>query len=218
MNLMHEATRATREGIKVSQIERIERWVGKNCFFHMSEFNKIGINPRSKWTAYGAPLGIYGFPLNHENFALLSQGKLMFASRRFAHVFRPIDGIKILTNEIDDETFEKYVQLIKYEYTVLEKKMGASEFDDAVKFVIKTSVIKTNAEYLWTIMKELTGSPLKFRNLFLKLGIDAFYDKGDGIIDEGKIRSQAVFFKSSSIEQLDTVEWPVKAYERQSKL
>lgn len=218
MKTLQEATRAAREGIKISQIERIERWVDKGCFFHMSEFNKLGINPRSKWTAYGAPLGIYGFPLNAENLALLSQGKLMFASRNFAHVFRPVDGIKILTSEISDETFQEYVQLIKHEYTVLEKKIGASEFDDAVKFVIKTSVIKTNAEYLWTIMKELTGSPLKFRNLFLKLGIDAFYDKGDGIIDEGKIRAQAVFFKSNSIEQLDTVEWPVKAYKRQLKI
>ena len=56
-------------------------------FFHMSSYDRIGINPKSNFTT---PLGIYAYPLTTTFLEQLMKHNLPFAGERsWIHVFKP---------------------------------------------------------------------------------------------------------------------------------
>jgi hypothetical protein len=203
---LSEITRWKQEKVDFNKLEKLERWVDRGCFFSMTEINKLGINPQSK---YNTPLGIYSYPLNEEYKKRLLNNKLPFAGDKpFVQIFRPITFSNILTLNFGDGKYNEYIDEL---YDMLQKiKPGMTHHELAglIGQAERTARIKTPAGKLWNVTRLLSDeNPVKWRRLFLNFLIDGCYDPGNGIIHPSE-PTQAVFFKTSIIEHLDTIDNP----------
>jgi hypothetical protein len=208
MRFLTEKTRAAKEGVIFDPLERAKRWVGKGCFFHLSDLNKLGINPL---TGYGTPVGIYAYPLDAKFYNDLVRNLLPFAGdRQFVHIFRPASEIVILTSELSKDDYDVYVGLLR-------KKYGDDSFDELVEKAEEGAEVQSPAGMLWNVTRLIAdGNISKWRKVFVSVGVDGFADDGNEIIHENE-PTQAVFFGKYAIEQLDTIEWPTKIHDRESK-
>jgi hypothetical protein len=200
---LSEITRWKREKVEFNPLEKLERWVDKGCFFTMTEINKLGINPHS---TYDTPLGIYSYPLTSKFYALLLKAQLPFANDAdFVQIFRPKSGANVLTLGFNEQKFDELCELVENE---VKGSSGENFYNKVYEKAIETASGKTFSTIFWNLTRLVAKqSPIKWRSLFLSLGIDGVNDPGRGVIHQNE-PEQAVFFNTEAIEHLDTLDNP----------
>lgn len=179
-----------------------------NYFVSMTEIDKLGINPSSK---YNTPLGIYSYPLQYvvDKIQNGSLNRLPFAgNQNFVNVFR-VNGNIIDIGKFSIELYEEYITKLKQ----IIKSTGFSIVEHVFLDIINKSYAyasnKSIGGRFWYIMYELSKTiaenyvpkrkfSIVWNNLFRQLGIDGVVDNGLGIIHRAE-PTQAVFFSMSKI-------------------
>lgn len=182
-----------------------------NYFVSVTEIDKLGINPSSK---YNTPLGVYAYPLQYvvDTIQDGSLNRLPFAgSQNFVNVFKA-NGNIIDISKFSNELYEEYITKLKQ----VVKSTGFSIVEHILLDIINRSYVyasnKSIGGRFWFIMYELSKTvaenyvPKKkfsivWNNLFRKLGVDGVVDHGFGIIHDHE-PTQAVFFSTSNITEV----------------
>jgi hypothetical protein len=200
---LSEITRWKQEKVDFNKLEKLNRWVDKGCFFTMTEINKLGINPHS---TYDTPLGIYSYPLTSEFYDMLLKSELPFAGdAEFVQIFRPKPGANVLTLGFKQQKFDELCKLVEDE---VESWTDEDFYSKAYDKAFKTASGKTFSSIFWNLTRLVASqNPVKWRSLFLSIGIDGVNDPGNGIIHQNE-PEQAVFFNTKAIEHLDTIDNP----------
>lgn len=173
-----------------------------NYFVSMTEIDKLGINPSSK---YNTPLGVYAYPLQYvvDTIQNGSLKRLPFAgSQNFVNVFKA-NGNIIDISKFSIELYDEYI--IKLKQVV--KSIGFSIVEHILLDIINRSYVYASTKSIggrfWFIMYELSKTvaenyvtkkkfSIVWNNLFRQLGVDGVVDNGLGII-HGSEPTQAVF-------------------------
>jgi hypothetical protein len=209
-----ERTRWKQEKVEFDPLANLKRWVDKGCFFSMTHVNKLGINPQSH---YDTPLGIYAYPLNQEFYDMLVLKQLPFQMEApYIQIFIPKPNANIINLDFDEQKFDELYSILKKE---VDGWTGDSKyFENIYKKAVKTAYETEPASIFWNLTRLLANkNPLKWRSLFMSIGIDGFYDPGLSIIHKNE-PSQAVFFKLSALEHLDALVNPVLKNKKPPKL
>lgn len=182
-----------------------------NYFVSMTEIDKLGINPSSK---YNTPLGVYAYPLQYvvDTIQNGSLNRLPFAgSQSFVNVFKATGNI-IDISKFSIELYDEYI--IKLKQVV--KSIGFSIVEHILLDIINRSYVYASTKSIggrfWFIMYELSKTvaenyvtkkkfSIVWNNLFRQLGVDGVVDNGLGII-HGSEPTQAVFFSTSNITDI----------------
>lgn len=142
-------------------------------FFTMTEINKIGINPKSR---YNTPLGIYSYPLTNEYLLKLINNKLPYAGEKpYINVFTISSPTFNLSN-YNESNLNEDVRKCKILYK--DKEFFSSQLNFAFKEADGTNPI----DKFWNLTRVLSETSLKWNVLLRSLGYDNFYDPGTGRI------------------------------------
>lgn len=183
-------------------------------FFHFSDPNKLGINPRSE---FDTPIGIYGYPLKSDSFKEFMHEEIPFATdRQFIHFFRPRrpDRVVVLQSLDDDAALELVKHIAAANRDVIEQHGPNSPWRadrdpwshllNVRNFIDNSSRahVRTPGGRFWFYTWKLADGNAKLWNrLFRRAGITGVVDEVDGIIHENEIE-QAVFFSLRDVELL----------------
>jgi hypothetical protein len=173
----------------------------KNAFVSFTEIEKLGINPNSP---YKTPLGIYAYSLEYvmnEVGSNKPMRNLPFAGHSlFANLFSLKRNILIF-----DDTFDEKQESLIYEKIHNKFPKHEKIINEIISDANKFAKIRTPAGRLWYVVKELVqGHPSKWNKLFRRLGIDAVYDNGNGIIHMSE-PDQLVVFNPREIKNIKRV-------------
>ncbi len=214
---LKESTRADREKVGLrSEWDEIEKYVDKNCFIHLGEINKLGVNPHSQY--YETPLGIYGYPLTQQIYEQLISNKLPnFNQEQYIHIFRARNPGKVLVlQDMDEEDCLNYIN----QFCKLHQMELYSSYEEITKsfhyFHNDTFPGKLFYRSL-RALESLINRPHRWAHSFPKIGIDGIIDMGSGIIYQEE-PTQAIFFSRNAIEQLDTFSNPQFRNKRKIKI
>lgn len=229
-----EARRNPDQNPKVSPVERIKIRVAqapRNTFVSMTAIDKLGINPNSE---YDTPLGIYSYPAEYvAKEGARSLADLPFAGASpYANIFNGRGNIVDVGLMTDAELSTWIHKLSDYFAGLWKQKMASKYAGDAnaawkagadiVNYVIEQSAEMATfgrkpGGRFWYITMHLAdqmkkearvgGSrPSAWNALFRAVGIDGCMDStGVGIIHTAE-RTQAVFFHTGAIANLERVD------------
>lgn len=194
----------------------------KNVFVSFTRLEKLGINPSSKFK--GTPLGIYAYPAEYvvKKAGLTKQLKsptLPFAGDApFANIFSVAGNVLNLA-KVSSSDVDKYlskIQKVLITHTTLKKSQIAYDLEDIVsqsEYEIENA--SSAGARFWYITKLVseqllapalsTSTEVAWNKLFRLLNVAGVVDTGLGII-EPREPTQAVFFSSSVITQLERVD------------
>jgi hypothetical protein len=211
MKFLSEKARWRREKAEFDPLGHVKRWVNKGCYFHMSDLNRLGINPQSK---YDTPLGIYAYPLNDHMYEKMRTKTLPFAEERpYVHIFRPRNPERILNLRLfTQEDYNHWIKWIIDRYGHMH-----DDLEREIKLMANRAFQYTPVSRFWNVTRELTVTAKKWRKLFMDMGFEGVKDPDTGTI-YAEEPEQAVFFSLEFIEHLDTYEKPEFRSEPQKEL
>ena len=170
----------------------------------MTEINKIGINPQSK---YNTPLGVYSYPLTKEYYSKLITNTLPFAgNKQYINLFSISDKTNNLNNynnlEHDLNILKKYYK-DNVHYNKASDNLLDLAFNKIKTHAFSTAFQKNDVSRFWNLTKILSKTPLKWNSLFRQLGYTNFYDPGEKIIHKAE-PTQCVIFDPRIIIPIET--------------
>lgn len=177
-------------------------------FFSMTEVNKLGINPQSK---FNTPFGIYAYPLTPVYFENLKTGHLPFAGDRpYVNIFKLKKApLNLDTFGEDDLHRITMILLTKYRSKIneLSNKKQTPSIGETLSLLFQIGGRAYHpgipASRFWNTTRELSGSPLKWNGLLRELGYQAIYDSGNGIIHNNE-PAQVVVLDPMGFELVST--------------
>lgn len=196
--------------IKLSTVEQLEKYSDDpNVFISFTEIHKIGINPGSK---YRTPNGIYAYPLKQlwgDIKRSTYKMNVPFAGNNpNIFVFKPKYHVK------DLETYSEYdyvkdcnllQKMFKFPLYLQQFQLKFDTFVQLVDYAERTAFRQTYNSAFWNLTRIISDdNPVKWTNIFIKLGYYGFVDYGKGII-HGNEPSQAVFFNATYIKVIDHI-------------
>jgi hypothetical protein len=161
--------------INPESLKELEAMIGPDQepthFFTMTEINKIGINPQSK---YNTPLGIYAYPLTETYYKYLTTGKLPFAGNKpYINIFNLKDDLFNLASYTKSDLTQDLKKL-----EALPEPPNQNLIDEA----FGTSKEKTPISKFWNLTRLMAGSSKNWNVLLRSLGYTNFYDPGQSVI------------------------------------
>ena len=175
----------------------------KNLFVSFTEIEKLGINPRSHYTT---PNAVYAYPATYIRKAIgdtmpAAGSKIPYAAEApYVNIFKMSGNVVNLVNM-------RATDLVKYE-SALRDILGDAVVDDAKTHQLNDTTDSDDGYYtgnipgavLWRLMMAIrAGGASRYKTtsgitaLFIKIGIDAVYDPGKGIIHPNEKVQLAVF-------------------------
>jgi hypothetical protein len=162
--------------INIKALEELKKYIGSDGepthFFTMTEINKVGINPQSR---YNTPLGIYAYPLTSEYYNHLIKASLPFAGNKpYINLFTIKDNL-FNVNDYDRNTLSDDIEKLR---NVVSLDMDTAEkaFKEA-KLHANNSVAK-----FWNLTRIISKDSMGWNALLRKLGYTNFYDPGSSLI------------------------------------
>ena len=187
-----------------------------NLFVSFTTVDKLGINPKSK---YDTPIGIYAYPADYVVNLVGGTGsmsELPFAgSSPYANLFSAKSSSNIIdVGDMNEADLRHYYAAID---RVWKENNNNPVQDDALELIIDMAPQRAKFPDLWggqfwfvtmRIAKFLatiwnTSPPVAWNKLFRSIGIDGVVDaSGQGIIHTSE-PTQAVFFSTDSIKNIE---------------
>jgi hypothetical protein len=171
------------------ELSELEKYIGSSnnpkFFFSMTQIDKLGINPQSK---YSTPIGIYAYPLTAEYYKILINSNLPFAGDQ--------PHIQLFTMNVPTYNLGGYTKIqLAADIKTLRKMYHPkpSHSRDVLKhFNYDDDLIQQGLEeardkgspisQFWNITRLISKTPTKWNALLRNLGYTNFYDPGLGII------------------------------------
>ena len=161
--------------ISVEELKPLEKFTtseeNPKFFFTMTEINKIGINPQSK---YDTPIGIYSYPLTKEYYTKLITNTLPFAGdKQYINLFSISDKTNKLSNY---NNLKSDLIILKKYYNDNEHNNKLSDdllhnaFNKIKTRAFRTAFQKSDVSKFWNLTRLLSKTPLKWNALFRQLG------------------------------------------------
>ena len=170
-----------------------------NLFASFTNIDKLGVNPKSD---FNTPIGIYSYPADYVVKQVKQHGgnmrKLPFAGNSpFVSIFS-IGGNVVDLTKMTTASNKKYYQQLEKLYPnipvkeiIIDKREYYRNAPEGAKFYYTTK------EIAMRLSKD--NFIVRWNGIFRKLGIDALYDPGKGLIHHNE-ETQCVAFSLSSIE------------------
>jgi hypothetical protein len=157
------------------KLSELEKFIGSEhnpkFFFSMTQINKLGINPQSK---YNTPIGIYAYPLTKNYYDMLINNSLPFAGEQ--------PHIQLFTLNVTTFNMRSYThnQLYYTDSPIIKKMYGKG--NDFILRCFKESREPTPISQFWNLTRLVSKTPTKWNALLRNLGYTNFYDPGQGTI------------------------------------
>lgn len=163
-----------------------------SVFFHLSDLNKVGINPTS---TFKTPIAICTYPLNEETAEMLLDNTLPFASeRRFVHFLKPRNPSKIV-----------YFQHLKMN-DAIHLWQRITEANGLNVMIDKQHWTGDAGTAFWSACHEVwQDKPVQWTHALVKAGIEGVVDLGGAIFHENE-PAQGAFFSAKFIDVVAAVE------------
>jgi hypothetical protein len=210
-----------------------QKYLGQpNVYFTMTNYNKLGIYPRSAEDS--GPLGIYCYPLTSQTFHQLVNNELPYASERaFVNFFRAKNPSKVLSLSLaqsgwgesptEDEVIYEIIPKL-HEHEIKDKKKpynlrSVIDMDSVEKNYLKNKRGGEPPAYTFyrTIKDVVNRSAIRWTTTLMKAGFDGVLDMGNGYIFTGE-PTQAVFFSSAALEPLEVAANPFSSINTSSPI
>jgi hypothetical protein len=164
--MKYKAARINKESFEELK-QYVSGFANPTHFFTMTEINKVGINPQSK---YSTPIGVYAYPLTSSYYNKLINDSLPFAGEKpYINVFtltQPVFNLSYY-KEYD---LEKDVEALSPDKSILQEAFSRARFSSP-------------AGRFWNLTRLLANKDAKAWNTILrKLNYTNFYDPGEEII------------------------------------
>lgn len=175
--------------------EQLDELVDTGCYMHFSDYNKVGIYPKS---GFHTPLGFYTYPLDSEMLEKFKKNEIPFASERyFVIVVRPTGNVV----NLDELTVDSAIEIINRDGGHV-TELGEPAPEKFWEYSMTANIFKVKSGIGQKV------DPRKWNTWFRNRGIDGVYDSGMGIIHPNEPK-QAVFFRAGALEHVATLNNPL---------
>jgi hypothetical protein len=156
------------------ELSELEKYIGSNSnpkfFFSMTQIDKLGINPHSK---YSTPIGVYAYPLTKEYYTKLINETLPFAGDQ--------PHIQLFTLNVPTFNLINYTEEQLLVNTKTIRKMYGPDNETIYK-AFDTARSQSAISRFWNLTRLVSKTPTKWNALLRNLGYTNFYDPGEGVI------------------------------------
>jgi hypothetical protein len=195
----------------------VEKHGDENVFIQFTDHDKIGINPKNK---FSTPIGIYSYPISLLDIKNKNKIAVPFAGGKgWINIFKPKQSSTILDlgDYGDQDLFLDCQELKKYVLNKIDKSKFVYSIDEMIAIYSRNARVKTPGGKIWNITREFaellsdnnvasSDRTVVWTTLLKKvLGYGGAVDlKNKGIIHEGE-PTQAVWFGADTIDMIARV-------------